>query len=106
MYAVIESSEVEESEVEIGRSAILMPIRKTVTVDDDGFVQQRQFFLADVNAFVDPCSCVADIGGPPNRYFVVKPRDKWSEDFLSWARDSHDLDSMDKLDEHDQVIEE
>lgn len=106
VYAVVECSEVEASKEEVGRSTILLPIRKTVDLDDDGMVTKRHFFLADVNAFIEPCSVVADIGGPPNRYFVVKSREKWSEDFLMWVRDSHDLDVMEELDEDDVVVEE
>ena len=104
VYAVVESSEMEPDDDEVGRSAIMLPIRKTIVLTPDGAVAKRHFYLADVNAFVEPCSVVADIGGPPNRYFVVKPRPKWSIDFLSWVRDSHDLDEMDDLDEDDQVI--
>ncbi len=104
VYAVMESSEIETSEQEIGRSSLLLPIRKTVDLDADGVVRKRHFFLADTAAFVDPCSVVADIGGPPNRYFVVKSRAMWAKDFQSWLRDPHAIDEMDPLDENDQVI--
>ena len=77
VYAVVESSEIERSEVEVGRSSLLLPICKTVDLDADGVVTKRHLFLADTDAFVDPCSVIADIGGPPNRYFVVKSRDLW-----------------------------
>ncbi len=104
VYAVIESSEIETNEEEVGRSSLLLPIRKTVDLDAEGVVTRRHFFLADTSAFVDPCSVVADIGGPPNRYFVVKSRAMWANDFVRWLRDPHAIDKMDPLDENDQVI--
>ena len=104
VYAVVECSQIETCKQEIGRSSILLPIRKTVDLDDKGVVTNRHFFLADTDAFVKPCSVVADIGGPPNRYFVVKSREMWAEDFQRWLRDPHAIDEMDPLDENDQVI--
>ena len=102
--AVVECSQIETCEQEIGRSSILLPIRKTVDLDSAGNVSNRHYFLADTDAFVKPCSVVADIGGPPNRYFVVKSRTMWANDFQRWLRDPHAIDEMDPLDENDQVI--
>jgi hypothetical protein len=104
VYAVVECSTIETSEEEIGRSSILLPIRKTVDLDSAGAVRKRHFFLAVTDAFVDPCSVVADIGGHPNRYFVVKSRAMWANDFQRWLRDPHAIDEMDPLDKDDQVI--
>jgi hypothetical protein len=104
VYAVVECSQIETCEQEIGRSSILLPIRKTVDLDSAGNVSNRHYFLADTDAFVKPCSVVADIGGPPNRYFVVKSRTMWANDFQRWLRDPHAIDEMDPLDENDQVI--
>ena len=104
MYAVVETSKIETCEEELGRSSLLLPIRKTVDLDADGVVTERHFFLADTEAFVDPCSVVADIGGPPNRYFVVKSRAMWADEFQRWLRDPHAVDEMDPLDKNDQVI--
>jgi hypothetical protein len=57
--------------------------------------------LADTEAFkfLDPCCTIPDIRGPPNRYFVVKPRNQWADQFICWIRDEHHLDEMDELDE-------
>jgi hypothetical protein len=41
---------------------------------------------------------VPDIGGPPNRYFVVKPKNLWTTEFVCWVCDKHHLNSMDILD--------
>jgi hypothetical protein len=75
-----------------------------VGLDSDGTVLKRHFFLADTSAFVAPCSVVPDIGGPSNRYFVVKSRTEWPVDFVHWVRDPHGLDEMDVLDKDDQVV--
>ena len=76
-----------------------MPIRKDIDLNEDGSVQRRRFYLADTEAFSDPCCTIPDIGGPPNRYFVVKPRNEWAGEFIRWIRDEHSLDTMDELDE-------
>ena len=61
-------------------------------------MQDRVFYLADVEAFVEPCCVVPDLGGPGNRYFVLKPRNKWAKEFVRWIEDPHKLDQMDTLD--------
>ena len=61
----------------------------------DGKVKNRTFYLADTEAFVGPCCAVPDIGGPTNRYFVVKPRNEWADAFLKWVKDEHNIDKMD-----------
>lgn len=101
-YAVVETTNLEENDQEIGRSDLMMPVLKDIEFDHDGYVAERTFYLADTEAFTDPCCTVPDIGGPPNRYFVVKPRNQWSQEFIKWVQDPHELDKMDLLD----VVEE
>ena len=98
-YAVVETSKIEEDVQELGSSDLMMPVNKDAVMDGKGEVQQRIFYLADVEAIVDPCCCIPDIGGPKNRYFVVKPRNQWSDLFIKWIEDPHNLDAMDDLDE-------
>lgn len=105
VYAVVESAELEEDEDELGRSSILTPILKTVDLHPDGTIQKRHYYLADTSAFVGPCCAIGDVGGPANRYFLVKPRDTWSKDFVRWLRDPHGLDELDKLDVNDKLVE-
>lgn len=105
VYAVVESARVEEDKVELGRSSILTPIRKEVDLNPDGTIKKRYFYLADTSAFVEPCCCVGDVGGPPNRYFLVKARERWCDDFVRWLRDPHGLDEMEALDVNDKLIE-
>ena len=99
VFAVVETANLEEDEAEIGRSDLMTPVRKEVEVDGDGYVQTRTFYLADTEAFEDPCCVIPDLGGPSNRHFVVKPRNQWAQEFIRWIEDPHNLDVMDPLDE-------
>lgn len=107
-YAVVETTALEEDEDEMGRSDLMMPVRKEIQLDGDDNVVGRSFYLADTEAFCDPCCTVPDLGGPTNRYFVVKPRNQWSQEFIRWVQDEHNRDSMDpivEVDEDDEIME-
>ena len=97
VYAVIESSALDNTAGEIQRSDLLMPIHKEIEMDGDGLVTKRTFYLADTEAIVGPCCVVPDIGGASNRYFVVRPREEWATEFSRWLEDPHNLDEMDAL---------
>ena len=97
VFAVVETAALEENEELIGQSDLLTPILKDVQLDEDEIVKERMFYLADTEAFSDPCCVIPDIGGPTNRYFVVKPRNQWAKEFIKWVQDEHHLDEMDEL---------
>ena len=99
-YAVVETAVLDHENVNlIGTSDLLTPyVKADVSLDNNGWVQDRVFYLADVEAFVEPCCVVPDLGGPGNRYFVLKPRNKWAKEFVRWIEDPHKLDQMDTLD--------
>ena len=61
--------------------------RPVIRFNRQGNVTKLTFYLADVEAFVEPIAVVPDIGGPPNAYFVCKNRAKWREDFVEWLRE-------------------
>ena len=108
-FAVVECSRVEELDQfgydECGvKSELMAAIRKEVTLEDDGTQLERTFYLADTDAFTEPCCVIPDIGGPANRYFVVKPRNSWAEQFVKWVDEPHKDDKMDVLD--DIVVDE
>ena len=42
------------------------------------------YYLAEVEAFVDPAVVVPDIGGPNNAYFWIKSREKLAKLFKQW----------------------
>lgn len=92
VYAVVEEARVEETE--LGRSDLFVPHLKTVKGFDENGVTGRVFYLADVDAIVSPCAMIPDIGGPLNRYFMVKKRDDWVKDFITWINTPHHLDDM------------
>ena len=96
-YAVVETATLEKSEDEIARSDLMTPIRKEVGQDNDGNAGERTFYLVDTEAFLDTCCTIPDIGGPMNRYFVVKPKDTWANLFITWLEDAHYIDEMDDL---------
>ena len=102
VYAVVENSQVEKLDKdgydECGvKSELMLAIRKEIQLDDDGFPIKRTFYLADTDAFVDPCCVVPDLGGPKNRYFVVQPRNAWADLFLKWVEAPHTRDKMDVI---------
>ena len=103
VYAVVESSTLHADEAELGKSDLLVPLSKQIKgLDANDEVTGREFFLADTEAFVKPCAVVPDIGGPPNQYFMVKSRDDWHNEFISWVERSHKDDlTSDEEDEDD-----
>jgi hypothetical protein len=62
-----------------------------------GEVHDLQFFLADVEAFVEPAIVVPDIGGKPNSYLLVINKSHWRAKFEEWLDAPHDLDEMDPI---------
>jgi hypothetical protein len=96
VYAVVETTNLEDKSASV-RSDLMMPVRKEVEFDDNGNAKGREFYLADTEAFDEPCCVVPDIGGPQNRYFVVKPRNQWADEFVLWVEDAHNLDHMDPI---------
>ena len=100
VYAVVESTELETDETELKRSDLFVPWLKLVGgLDEDGNVASRQFYLANTEAFLWPCACIPDIGGPPNRYFMVKSRTEWPKEFIKFLESPHELDDFDDLEE-------
>jgi hypothetical protein len=86
----------------LAKSDLVTPILKDVQQDPQGNVTNRTFYLADADAFLDPACVVPDLGGPTNRYFVVRPRNQWSSKFVKWIQDEHSKDVMDPLDEESE----
>ncbi len=79
------------------RSDIFVPLRLDMD-ETDPESPKRIFYLADAEAFVEPCAVVPDIGGPLNRYFLVRSRSKWVKSFVNWLEAPHHLDVMEDRD--------
>ena len=92
-YAVVETGKWDADLHEITMSDLFQPFFKVL----GNGPKKRRFWLADVDAIVDPMCVVPDIGckGNRNRYFHVKPRSDWAELFIGWLEDPHDLDKRD-----------
>lgn len=100
IYAIVETAALEsESEANTAfKSDILAPIyKRELEVNEDGTVGERTFYLADTEAFLEPCCVIPDIGGPCNRYFIVQGRNYWAAMFLKWVKDPSKWDQMDAM---------
>jgi hypothetical protein len=96
-FAVVETATIVNND-EFGiKSDLMMPITKDVELDDARNVTKRTFYLADTEAFCDPCCVIPNLGGVSNAYFVVKPRNQWAGEFIRWVEDQHVSDEMDDL---------
>jgi len=109
LYAIVECASYIEAENEVERSEIFVPILKEVRQMRQGRVTKLKFYLADVEAFVEPMAVIPDIGGPANGYFAVKSRAEWRKDFVRWLRSPHlamDLygDNVENSDEEDEYL--
>ena len=97
VYALIESATyiAQEDQVsagkhasEIGTSQLFLPMLKDCaeSADDDGEIIERMFYLADVDALLDPIVVVPDVGEDVKRkYFHVVSRELWSKQFTDWV---------------------
>ena len=92
----------EEERQGLKKLNIMRPIEKIVGLDeeeqvllDHNFnVAERMFFLADTNAFIDPCCVIPDVGGPRNRYYLMESRENWPDIFMTWLHTPVDDDMV------------
>ena len=91
VYAVVEVGYYSHREDEIAKSGIFRPFSKETKrgTAEDGGSWKRQFYLVDVEAFVEPMVVVPDVGGKRNAYFHMKSRQLWVEQFEQWVKDPH-----------------
>ena len=102
VFACVECANVIKTEREgLTKLNLMHPIEKLVGLDDEGevlmkegVIAERQFFLADTDAFVDPCCVIPDIGGPPNRCHLVENRENWPDIFRQWLQTDVDDDMV------------
>jgi len=52
--------------------------------DGIDYVAGRQYYLVDVQSFVEPIIVVPDRGGPPNSFLWLERRRYWRGDFSAW----------------------
>ena len=92
VFGVVEATTMTNDPKELAKSDLLVPLVKEVEHISDGEVDGRKFYLADTEAFVSACAVIPDIGGPPNGYFMVKPRSAWHKEFIAWIDRPHHED--------------
>jgi hypothetical protein len=94
LYAIVENSTIRTDKYEVGLSSIFSPIRTKIKRWEGPMVKERQFYLADVEAFEAPVAVIPNIGGKANEYFIVKNRTEWKEDFVEWLEEPIELDEI------------
>lgn len=85
MYAIVESTTMNEEE----HSELVLTIETDAYLNARGKVVNLRFYLADVDAFVEPAIVVPDIGGKPNGYLLIHNKQHWREKFEQFLEDSH-----------------
>jgi len=64
---------------------------------EDGSVTKLKFYLADVDAFMEPCAVVPNVCGPNNSCFWLEPKARWSKLFIQWLHAPHCDDETEDL---------
>ena len=90
VFAVVEVGYYSDCEKEIKKSDIFVPFSKERQRSEDDGHWKRQFYLVDVECFVETMVVVPDVGGKPNAYFQMKSRELWVQQFERWVKDPHD----------------
>ena len=87
----------------INDSNMFTPIIKDgVTMDRNGKVLTRTFYLADVESIISSLVVIPDIGNVNKlRYFQVSPREQWANQFTRWldAPSRFDREEMEEEDD-------
>ena len=60
----------------------------------DGNFEDLTYYLADVEAFVEPAFVFPDIGGPINSYLCIHNVSEWPKLFENWLEQPQDFDDM------------
>ena len=87
IYAVVESA------IVLGDGNDTELLREVETEVEEfsaeGYVSKLKFFLAPVDAFVEPAVVVPNIGGNNNSYLWLTGRHNWRDLFVSWLHKPH-----------------
>jgi hypothetical protein len=104
VYAVVESAMVVE---EHGVSELLQEVETEVEAFSiEGYVSKLKFYLAPVDAFVEPAVVVPNIGGKNNSYLWLTGRRNWRDLFVTWLHKPHqDLTEDDTTEEESGLSE-
>mmetsp|Transcript_1924 Transcript_1924/g.3195 ORF Transcript_1924/g.3195 Transcript_1924/m.3195 type:complete len:98 (-) Transcript_1924:61-354(-) len=72
-------------------SEIFSKVTKEVGRIKDGRVVDGIFYLANVEAFVEPIAVIPDVGGYTNSYLQLRRRCYWREDFIKWLKHPYEV---------------
>jgi hypothetical protein len=86
VYAIVESGKESRKRSDGEMSEIFSRVTKDVGRIRDGRVIEGLFYLADVEAFVEPIAVIPDVGGNINSYLQLRRRCYWREDFIKWLK--------------------
>ena len=88
IYSVVEATNYVEDAME---TELITEIETEVGSfgGQERYVTQLKFYLAPVDAFVEPAIVVPNIGGNNNSYLWVKHPGDWSGMFEKWLKDAH-----------------
>ena len=104
VFAVVENATFDDNADQTEMSEIFVPITKEVgDLTDDG-ANVMHFYLADVEAILEPMAVIPDLGGNSNAYLQVKPREQWKNDFMNFLeRDLNIEEEMSTEEEEDST---
>ena len=85
-YAIVEYGEYIDLQDRYFASELFRPIAKEFTINEGEELDQRKFYLIDVDTFKDVIAVVPDISEEQNHYFEVVNRDQWAADFEEWLQ--------------------
>jgi len=89
IYAIVETSELEKEEVQKNSEIFECTLLRIGNFRHQ-MVSTLEFSLVDVDAFDGPAVVVPDVGGPPNKYLLLRSREQWRNDFEAWLDDEHE----------------
>ena len=98
VYAVVESVVILTSDE---NTELLREVETEVEdFSPQGYVSKLKFYLAPVDAFVEPAAVVPNIGGKTNSYLWLTGRQNWRDLFVTWLHKPYqDLTKKDPSDE-------
>ena len=67
-------------------------------------VSKLKFYLADVEAFVEPLVVVPNIGDAPNAYFLCRSRASWADDCIHWLQEPYEERAESECDSDDKEL--
>ena len=92
VYAVVEAAEFVENPID---TELITEIEIEVGgFTGEGYVSKLTFYLASVEAFVEPAVVVPNIGGKTNSYMWLNARHTWRDSFVKWLHEPYNVGEL------------